>query len=107
MIKKLLTSVILIPTLAFAHEGPIVKELEAKVQNLSTRLEVLEGHFKNVQKGGFSIVAVQNCELNTPFDGNYVATELSKAAAIAVIVENCKQKAKNKHECVAQRVVCK
>lgn len=107
MIKFLLTCFLFIPVRAFAHESPAVKELETKVQNLSLRLETLEKHFKSVQQGGISIVPVQNCELVTPFDGNFAATELSKPAAIALIVENCKQKAKNKQDCVSTRVVCK
>lgn len=107
MIKLLVLLFSFIPVVAVAEDSPKVKTLETQVQNLTARVEAMEAHFREIKKGGFNLVAVKNCELKTPYDGNYTATELSNAAAIAVIVDTCMKKAKNKNECNADRVVCK
>lgn len=91
---------------AFADDSAKVAELEAQVKDLSQRLSQIEGQLKQVKGGGFTIVPVTNCELTTPFDGNYTASELSKAAAKTAVIEKCKEKANNKNECFESRVVC-
>lgn len=91
---------------AFANNQERITELEAQVKDLSQRLTQLEGQLKSVKTGGFTITPVVNCELTTPFDGQYTASELSKSAATNAVIEKCKEKANNKAECFSSRVVC-
>lgn len=97
---------VLCASTAFANDSARIAELEAQVKDLSQRLAQIEGQLKQVKTGGFNITPVANCELTTPFDGSYTASELSKAAATNTVIEKCKEKANNKAECFASRVVC-
>lgn len=106
-IRLLFILLCLFPNAAMAQDNQRIMELENKVKDLSVRLENLEKIYKQVNKGGFSVVPVVNCELITPFDGSYASSELSKAAATYILLERCKEKAKNKAECNPARVVCR
>lgn len=92
---------------ALAKESERIEKLEAQLKTLSARVETLEGQLKQVQKGGFTIVPVVNCEIITPFDGTFNASELSKTAATNSVVEKCKAKASNQSDCASKHVVCK
>ena len=95
------------PALSLAKESERVVQLESQVAALTARVEALEVTFKQVKKGGFTIVPVVNCEITTPVNGNFTATELTKPAASSLVVEKCKEKASNKNDCAPNRVVCK
>ncbi|MCC6137046.1 MAG: hypothetical protein IT287_00305 [Bdellovibrionaceae bacterium] len=95
------------PASSYAKGDERLAQLESQVAALTTRIEAMEANFKQVKKGGFTIVPVVSCELTTPVNGSFTATELTKPAALTLVIEKCKEKASNKNDCAANRVVCK
>lgn len=101
------TALMIWSSAAMANDSIRIDQLEAKVKALTDRLDLLEKNLQGMKRGGFTVVPVVNCQLSSPYDGNYEANELSKGAATALILETCRAKAKNKATCDVSRVVCK
>ena len=81
-----------------------VDELENTVKALQDKIQKMEATL--MKGGGFMIVANFTCEIKTPFDGEYTATELSESAARNSVMEQCKAKASDKNQCSSLFVKC-
>jgi len=81
-----------------------VDELEKNVQTLQDKVQKMESTL--MKGGGFMITANYTCELNTPFDGEYTATELSEKAAKTSVMEKCQSKARDKGQCLPLLIKC-
>lgn len=79
--------------------------MESELKNLKARVEKMESTL--TRSNGFMIVANVTCDIKTPFDGNYTATELSETAARTSVMDKCKQKVPDKTQCLPQFVQCK
>ena len=79
--------------------------LEAQVKALQEKVDKMESVLN--KPGGLNIMANVSCEIHTPFDGDYVATELSETAARNSVMEQCRQKLSDKTQCLPQFVKCK
>lgn len=82
-----------------------IDELERSVKTLNEKVEKMESTL--MKGGGFMIVANVTCEINTPFNGEYAATELSEQAARNSVIEQCKAKVPDATQCLPQFVKCK
>ncbi len=81
-----------------------IAELEQTVQNLQEKVNRMESTL--TKGGGFMIVANYTCEISTPFDGNFSATELSEKAAKSSVIDQCKSKVADKNQCSDFFVKC-
>ena len=80
-------------------------EMEKQLKNLKDKVEKMESTL--TKSNGFMIVANVSCDIKTPFDGEFTATELSESAARQAVIEKCKQKVPDKTQCLPQFVQCK
>ena len=81
-----------------------VDELEKSVATLQDKVQKMESTL--MKGGGFMITANYTCELSTPFDGDYTATELSEQAARTSVLDQCQTKARDKNQCLPVLVKC-
>ncbi len=81
-----------------------VEELEKTVKSLEDKVGKMESTL--MKGGGFMITANTTCEINTPFDGAYVSTELSEKAARLAVMEKCREKVADKSLCTDMFVKC-
>lgn len=79
--------------------------LEAQVKSLQEKLNKMDTVL--AKPGGLNIMANVSCQISTPFDGDYVATELSETAARNSVMEKCREKLSDKTQCLPQFVRCK
>lgn len=82
-----------------------LEALESKVKSLEEKVNKLDSVL--MKPGGLNIIANVSCEINTPFNGDYVATELSETAARNSVMEKCREKLSDKTQCLPQFVKCK
>lgn len=80
-------------------------DMEKKLKTLSEKVEKLENTL--TKSNGFMIVANVTCDIKTPFNGEFTATELSESAARSSVMEKCQQKVPDKTQCLPQFVTCK
>ncbi len=93
-------------TLVFADESQKrVEELEKQIKELKQKVEKMENTL--TRSNGFMIVANVTCDIHTPFDGDFTATELSETAARQSVTDKCLQKVPDKSRCLPQFITCK
>ncbi len=110
MLQKILlfTGMILFSLATFAQEASTQKrldEMEKQLKTLKDKVEKMESTL--TKSNGFMIVANVSCDIKTPFDGEFTATELSETAARSAVIEKCKQKVPDKTQCLPQFIQCK
>lgn len=82
-----------------------ISELESSVMQLQRRVYELESGQKAAQPAPDS--GWTTCTIETPFDGNFTATEPTRTAAIANSLKACKEKTSNNSVfCDKDKVVC-
>jgi uncharacterized protein (DUF342 family) len=105
-LASLLLSVSVSFSVAFADESQKrIEDLEKQIKELKQKVEKMENTL--TRSNGFMIVANVTCDINTPFDGSFTATELSETAARQSVTDKCLQKLSDKSRCLPQFVVCK
>ena len=82
-----------------------IEELEKSVQVLQQKVEKMESTL--MKGGGFMITTNASCEIETPFNGTFSATELSEKAARRSVIEQCKEKLSDHNQCGEISVKCK
>jgi hypothetical protein len=82
-----------------------LEDMEKQLKSLKEKVEKMENTL--TKSNGFMIVANVSCEIQTPFDGTFEATELSETAARNSVTEKCKQKVPDKTQCLPQFVKCR
>jgi hypothetical protein len=93
-------------TLASADDSQKrIEALENQVKELKQKVEKMENTL--TRSNGFMIVANVTCDIRTPFDGEFTATELSETAARQSVAEKCLQKVPDKSRCLPQFITCK
>lgn len=80
-------------------------ELERSVKTMQEKIEKMESTL--IKNGGFMLTANFTCEINTPFNGSYVATELSETAAKRSVMDKCKHSVPDNSQCTEMFVQCK
>jgi hypothetical protein len=106
MILLTVSGLILSMTCAFADNSQKrIEDLEKQVKELSQKVERMENTL--TRSNGFMIVANVTCDIHTPFDGVFTATELSETAARQSVTKQCTDKLSDKSRCLPQFVTCK
>ncbi len=91
---------------AFADDSQKrIEELEKQIKELKQKVEKMENTL--TRSNGFMIVANVTCDIHTPFDGDFTATELSETAARQSVTKQCTDKLSDKSRCLPQFVTCK
>lgn len=99
-------SVLLFSIGAFAEDSQKrIEDLEKQLKNLQQKVEKMENTL--TRSNGFMIVANVTCDIHTPFDGDFTATELSETAARQSVMKQCTDKLSDKSRCLPQFVTCK
>ncbi len=105
-LSSLLLSVTVSFSVAFADESQKrIEDLEKQIKELKQKVEKMENTL--TRSNGFMIVANVTCDIHTPFDGDFTATELSETAARQSVTDKCLQKLSDKSRCLPQFVICK
>lgn len=108
MTKIFLALGLILPALCFADDAALQKrmeEMEKQIKGLQQKVEKMENTL--TKSNGFMIVANVSCDIKTPFNGEFNATELSETAARRAVIEKCEQKVPDKTQCLPQFVQCK
>lgn len=95
-------------SLAFANDAALqkrVEDMEKQLKGLKEKVEKMENTL--TKSNGFMIVSNVSCDIKTPFNGEFTATELSETAARRSVIEKCEQKVPDKTQCLPQFVQCK
>ena len=101
-----LLSLIITSSSAFADDSQKrIEELEKQLKELKQKVEKMENTL--TKSNGFMIVANVTCDIHTPFDGDFTATELSETAARQSVIKQCTDKLSDKSRCLPQFVICK
>ncbi len=97
-----------ISSVGLANEAALqkrVEDMEKQLKGLKDKVEKMENTL--TKSNGFMIVSNVSCDIKTPFDGEFTATELSESAARRSVIEKCEQKVPDKTQCLPQFVQCK
>lgn len=104
----LLLGIFCVSLQSFSEDASTQKRLDDMEKQLKTLKDKVDKMESTLTKSnGFMIVANVSCDIKTPFDGEFNATELSESAARLAVIEKCKQKVPDKTQCLPQFVQCR